>query len=97
MAKTKHLPCPFCGGAGEMTEYNSVNVRYRVQCSNCGATPASYFHDTKAAAWERWDMRSGIGKCSGCGNYTISDKASWCTLTARLREPGDYCSRWEKA
>jgi Lar family restriction alleviation protein len=50
----KPLPCPFCGGKGNLAEYDH-HLKHHIYCDFCGAeTPSGYSTPEKAiTVWNR--------------------------------------------
>lgn len=60
------LPCPCCGGVGELHN-NTINEReYYVECNGCGLHTDYYKgateYDAKMVATRAWNMRCGSWK-----------------------------------
>ncbi len=47
------LPCPFCGAAAELRDWDWPYVRYQARCSECSAGPSSRLasREVAIAAW----------------------------------------------
>lgn len=57
-------PCPFCGGEARLALVSYPGGdRYRVHCTDCGATTWPRIIDGKAAI-RAWNRRKGDGNAS---------------------------------
>ena len=51
------LPCPFCGKAAELTDYDGSN--YQVWCPHCRIVHFGIFSETIQGAIDKWNTRNG--------------------------------------
>ena len=51
------LPCPFCGGAAEVREWDFPYVRFQARCVECKTTGRTRFNE-RAKAIAAWNRRT---------------------------------------
>jgi hypothetical protein len=95
------LPCPFCGGKGLLTCYDSAHGKsYNVKCENkcvvtCGhfRNPATEWRITKRKeAIAQWNTRTAppIARCGECQHQFTGDSD-----TCFSGIDAEYCSAFE--
>ena len=51
------LPCPFCGGQGELVEEGEFYYRFKVKCKKCGASTGGSAYKNDKYNSECWNRR----------------------------------------
>lgn len=103
------LHCPFCGGKGLLSYYDSAHGKsYNVKCENKCVVTCGHFRDP-AVEWRRtkrkdaiaqWNTRAAppIGRCGECTYYFgqgWKDGFGICERFSFIKNSNSYCSCFE--